>query len=605
MTWEAWFTLAVAGVVLVAMVRYQNAPDLVMLAGIVMLATVGVVKPEDAFKGFANEAMLTVAALFVVAAGLRETGALDMLGGKLLGKATTARQAMIRLGLSVNFMSAFMNNTPIVAMMIPVVSSWCRRNRVAPSRLMIPLSHFTVLGGMCTLIGTSTNLVVNGLMIQAQSSATDDRIRTALRPFGLFEISYVGIPCAIIGTLFIMAVAKKLLPDRKDLLEQISESPREFLVHMVVQKGCRLVGQSVEAAGLRRLPGLFLVEIGRNGTQTIAPVSPDDVFKEGDTLTFSGVVSSIVDLEKIPGLVPASEDYELRAAERRKLRLCEAVISPKSPLVGKTVREAEFRAVYNSAVVAVHRGGDRLRGRIGDIKLQPGDTLLLQAGTNFVRAHRNDSNFILVSGVEGSRPMRHDRAPLSLFLLVALVALMTTGVVSVVMAAFIIAVLMVATRAISPQDARASVDWQTLIGIAAAFGMGKALEQSGAAGATASAIVGAVGPWGPGAVLAVVYLLTMIFTEVLSNNAAAALMFPFATAAAAHMDVSPRPFCIVVMFAASLAFATPFGYQTSLMVYGPGGYKFSDYMKIGIPLNIIMWIVAALLIPVFWPFDQW
>lgn len=605
MSWEAWFTLAVAISVFIGLVKYQNAPDVLLLAGVIAVALAGVIKPEEAFAGFANEGMLTVAALFVVAAAMRETGALDLLGARMLGKAKTAEAVMARMALWVSTLSAFLNNTPIVAMMIPVVTDWCRKNRVSPSRLLIPLSHFTVLGGMCTLIGTSTNLVVSGLIAQTAASQTDPRMKAALYPPSLFEVAYIGVPCALVGALYLLTVGRRLLPDRKDLIEQLSESPREYLVDMLVQPGCRLAGKRVEEAGLRHLPGLFLIEIGRNG-QTITPVGPDETIKEGDRLTFSGVVTSVVDLERIPGLVPASdESYETDAAKRRWKRLSEAVISARSPLVGKTIRDANFRSLYNAAVVAVHRGGARLQGRLGDIVLQPGDTLLLQSGAHFARAHRNNADFILVSSVEDSRPIRHERAPVALGLLVLLIGLMVSGVISVMMASFTIAVLLIMTRCISSSAARESIDWQTLLSIAAAFGLGKALEKSGAAKEIAELVVHSLGGFGPMVVLAAIYFLTMIFTEVLTNNAAAAMMFPFAIATAQQMSVNPRPFAICVMFAATLAFATPFGYQTNLMVWGPGGYRFTDFTRIGAPLNLLMWLLAILLIPIFWPFHRW
>lgn len=605
MSGEAWYTLAVAGLVFIGLVKYPHAPDVLLLTGVVAVALAGILTPGEAVAGFANEGMITVAALFVIAAAMRETGALDILGARILGRARTAQQALGRMALSVNVLSAFLNNTPIVAMMIPVVMDWCRKNQVSPSRLLIPLSHFTVLGGMCTLIGTSTNLVVSGLMLQAQAIETDPRVKAALHTPSLFEISSVGVPCAILGTLYLLILSRRLLPDRKGVMEQVSESPREYLVDMLIQPGCRLAGKSVEEAGLRHLPGLFLIEIGRD-SQMITPVGPDEVLREGDRLTFTGVVSSVVELEKIPGLVPATDTaYETRPEERRTKRLCEAVISARSPLIGKTIRDANFRAHYNAAVVAVHRGGERITGRIGDIVLQMGDTLLLQTGIHFAWTHRNNPDFVLVSLVDESRPTRYDRAPISMGLLILLILLMVSGFISIMMAALVVALLMILTRCISANDARQSVDWQTLISIAAAFGMGKALERSGAAKEIAEVVVRMMGDLGPMAVLAALYFLTMLFTEALTNNAAAALMFPFALATAEQLGVSPRPFVMSIMFAATLAFSTPFGYQTNLMVYGPGGYRFTDFTRIGVPLNLMLWILAVLLIPLFWPFHRW
>jgi di/tricarboxylate transporter len=439
-------------------------------------------------------------------------------------------------------------------------------------------------------------------MLQAAAANKDPVFQHALRPISFFEITPLGIACVLAGTSYMLLVSGKLLPDHQDLLEQLGASSREYLVDMLVQPGCRLVEQTIEQAGLRRLPGLFLVEITR-GNEIISPVGPEEKLQVGDRLSFTGIVDSIVDLERIPGLVAAADgNYEIDATRKRGRRLCEAVISPASPLIGNTLRGADFRALYNAAVVAVHRGGSRLTGRLGDIVLRPGDTLLLQTGSHFARAHHNNPDFILVSGVEESRPIRHDRAPVCLALLGLLVILMVSGVVDIVVSAFLVAALMIGTHCISTSDARESINWQTLISIAASFGLGKAMENSGAAQSLADMVVKATGQWGPAAVLAAIYFVTMIFAGLIAHNAAAALMFPFALAVAAEIGVSPRPFAIAIMFGASLSFATPMGYQTNLMVYGPGRYRVTDYTRIGLPLNIILWILASLLIPVLWPF---
>jgi di/tricarboxylate transporter len=485
--------------------------------------------------------------------------------------------------------SAFLTNTPIVAMMLPMVIDWCRKRQVSPSRLLIPLSFLSILSGTCTLIGTSTNVVMHGLLLKA-----------GLPGMSFLEIGYAGIPCAIIGTIYMLTVGRWLLPDRKDLMEQLGESRREYLVEMLVQPDCRLIGQSIEAAGLRQLPGLFLIEIDRGG-RIIAPVSPTETILAADRMAFTGVVGTIVDLEKIPGLVPAADaTYEVSPHKRRGRLLCEAVISSTSPLIGKDVRNAEFRAQYNSAVVAVHRNGARLTNKIGEIVLRPGDTLLLQTGPHFIRAHRNNPDFYLISGVEDSRPLRHDRAKIAVALMVGLVALMVSGFVDPTLAAFATAGLMVATGCISTSDARQSVDWSVLVMIAASFGLGTALEQSGAAKVIAEGLVNVTRPWGPLATLAAIYFGTMILNELITNNGAAALAFPFCLEAARLLGVNSRPFLMAVTLAASFAFASPIGYQTHMMVYGPGGYRFTDFVKVGLPLNLLLWAVAVTLIPFLW-----
>ncbi len=602
MNWEAWFTLAVLVLVFTSLVKNLGPPDMVLLGGTVLVALVGVITPEQAFSGFVNPGVLTVAALFVVAAAVRETGALDTIGHWFLGGAKTERGVMARMAGTVTILSAFLNNTPIVAMMIPVIGGWCKKHEISPSRLLIPLSYMAILGGTCTLIGTSTNLVVSGMMTEA--AERNPELSEHLQPIGMFELTMLGLPYALVGCAYLFLIGPRLLPNRKDLIERLGESFREYLVEMQVEEGCRLAGQGVEEAGLRHLPGLFLIEIVRNG-EIIAPVGPREIIKAGDVLTFTGAVNTIVDLERIPGLVPvADEAYENRVAARRSRMLCEAVISPTSPLVGQSIRDANFRAMYNAAVVAVHRGGHRLTGRIGDIVLRNGDTLLLQTGANFARAHRNNPDFILVTGVEDSRPPRTERALLSVGLLGLFIVLISTGVLPTHLAAFLVGGLMIISRCVSPAVARQSLDWQTLVTIGAAFGLGRALDESGAAGVIAGFIVDHAGILGPVAVLALIYILTSMFTETVTNNAAAALMLPFAIATAAQpgFDVSPRPFAIAIAFAASASFVTPIGYQTNLMVYGPGGYRFSDFIKLGLPLNIILFAMATLLIPVFWPF---
>jgi di/tricarboxylate transporter len=587
---EAWATLGLVAFLFFALLKNLAPPDLLFLGATTILALVGIITPEEAFAGFSNSGMLTVAMLFVIAAGLRETGVLDYLGQHVLGHARTERGVLARLSAVVLPLSAFLNNTPVVAMFMPVVLDWSRRHQISPSKLLIPLSYLAILGGTCTLIGTSTNLVINGLMINS-----------GLPGMHLFEVGLIGIPYAVIGIAY-LALVMRVLPNRKEFMEQLGETRREYLAEMLVQPGCHLVGQSVEKAGLRQLPGLFLIEIDRNG-ETVGPVGPDDVIQKNDRLVFTGIVSSIIELEKIVGLVPiADPDYEVSPKQQRRRRLSEAVISDNSPLVGKTIREADFRATYGAAVVAVHRGGQRVARKLGDVTLRPGDTLLLQVRSHFLRAHRNDPAFYLVSDVDDWRPLRRDRARLAIGVFLLLIVLMSTGLVPTLIAAALCAVLMVATGCISPGDARRSVEWQVLVTIAAAFGVGNALEKSGAATAIATTLVEHTQTWGPVAALAVIYALGSILTELITNNAAAVLMFPFCLETARLYGADPKPFLIGLILSASASFMTPIGYQTNMMVYGPGGYRFTDFLKIGAPLNLLLAIVAVILIPQIWGF---
>ncbi len=598
----------------------NRPPDAVLFGAVVLAAAAGIITPGEALSGFGNPGLVTVAALFVVSAAMRETGALDTIGRTVLGKVRSERGALARMAILVPCASAFLNNTPIVAMFIPVLTQWGRKNGVSPSRLLLPLSYMAILGGTCTLIGTSTNLVINGMMTQEASThraladaasdsavaAHHSAIADSLHSMGLFEMSYVGVPYAIVGILYLLIAGPKLLPQRKDFLERLEESSREYLVNFRVSTGCSLIGQQVEEAGLRHLSGLFLIEIGR-GKTLISPVGPSQTVREGDVLTFTGVIDNIVDLERIPGLVPvADESYISEAAERRYTMLCEAVISNSSPLIGKNIRDANFRAMYNAAVVAVSRGGERLKGRVGDIVLKNGDTLLLQAGAHFTQAHRNNSDFFLVSGINEARAVREDRAPIALGLLALLIALMSFGLFSdPVVPALLVAGALVISRCISTSLARESLDYQVLITIGAALGMGSALTNSGlvehVAHGVAQPLLG-LGVFAPYAMLALIYLITAIITELVTNNAAAALLFPFAIAMAAMLGVDARPFVMGVVFAASAAFVTPIGYQTNLMVFGPGGYRGSDFVRVGLPLSFMLLIIATFLIPRVWAF---
>jgi di/tricarboxylate transporter len=592
-------TLAVLAALLYGLVKDKPA-DLLFVGAVVLLAAFGVISPQEAFSGFANSGMLIVAAMFVVAAGLRETGVMEFVGEHFLGRVETEARALFYMAVVLIPSAMVMNNTPKVALLVPVLIAWCRKRRISPSRLLMPLSFLSILGGTCSLIGTSTNLVVQGLLIKEGQRLPG---APGLQPMGFFEIGRVGFPCALLGAAYLLTVGRKLLPDRKELIEQLEETRREYLVEMLVQPGCRLADRTIGKAGLRSLPGLFLIEIDRDG-EVIGPVGPEEVIRANDRLVFTGVVSTIVDLEKIPGLVPAADArYEVSPAMQRGRQLCEAVISPSSPLVGQAVRDADFRLLYDAAIVAVHRNGARLTNKVGDIHLHAGDTLLLQVGPNFSRAFRNNPDFYLVSDVEDSSPVRYDRARPAAIIFLVMIATFVSGKVDIMLAAMLAAGAMVLFRCVSATQARKSVDLPVLIAIAASFGVGKALEQSGVAGLFAGLLVEGTRSWGPHVTLAAIYFGTMVLNELISNNAAAALAFPFCVESARLLGVNPRPFVMGVALAASFAFASPIGYQTHMMVFGPGGYRFADFLKVGIPLNLLMWIAAIILIPMIWPFQ--
>ena len=602
MTWEAWVALGTVAVLLYALVRDLASTDVVLMGAATFLMSMSLFSerfpsPRDFAAGFGNEGLLTVAVLFVVAAGLTETGAIAMVAERFMGRPGTVAGAQTRIMLPVAGLSAVLNNTPVVAMFIPVVSEWARKIEVSPSKLFIPLSYAAVLGGTCTLIGTSTNLLVQGLMIEAQK--TDPTMPV----FGMWTISPIGLPSTLLGICFVLLVSARLLPSRKSAGARVTD-PREYTVEMLVEPNSAVDGQTIEAAGLRHLPGVYLAAIERNGEPLVA-VAPDQILRGNDQLIFVGVVDSVVDLHRMRGLVPATSQVFKLNDPRPNRCLVEAVVSDTCPIVGQSIREGEFRTRYDAAVIAVHRNGERIQGKIGDIVLKPGDTLLLETHRRFLRHRRNSRDFFLISDVPGSSPRRHDKAGIALAIIAAMVAAIAleqyTGI-SVFNAALLAAAAMGITRCLSAEQARRSVDWQTLVAIGAALGIGKAIASTGLAGLSAAGIVNWLQPLGPTGVLAGIYLLTLVFTEVLTNNAAAALAFPVAHAAAASLDVNFMPFAIAIAMAASAGFATPLGYQTHLMVYGAGGYRFSDYVRIGVPLDLIVMAVTVALAPRLFPF---
>jgi di/tricarboxylate transporter len=602
MSWEAWITLATVGGILFALARNVAAPDVVLMGGLTFLMTLSAVSdvfpsPAALAAVFGNEGLLTVAVLFVVAAGLTETGGMSLVIDRMLGRPRSARDAQLRMMMPVAAFSAVLNNTPVVAMFMPVVSDWCRKSGLSPSKLMIPLSYAAVLGGTCTLIGTSTNLVVQGLMIQAQK--TDP----GMPVMSMLTLTPIGVPITILGIAFVVLVGNRLLPDRRTARVE-SADPREYTVEMLVEPGSAIDGSSIESAGLRRLPGMYLAAIERGEERRIA-VAPEDILKGGDRLVFVGVIESVVDLRRIRGLSPATDQVFKLDDPRDNRCMVEAVVSNTSPMIGLSVRDGEFRSRYDAVIIAVHRNGERLDQRIGDIVLRAGDTLLLETHRRFLRKQRNRRDFYLVSHVPESALVRHDRAYVALGIVVAMVAAMSveelTGV-GILNISLVAAALMGLTRCLSAEQARRSVDWSTLVTIGAALGLGLVIQQTGLAHSVSSQLITALSGFGPIGVLAGVYVVTLLLTELVTNNAAAAIAFPIAHAAAMSLGVSFMPFAVVIAVAASAGFATPLGYQTHLMVYGAGGYRFADYLRIGVPLDILVMVIALALTPVVFGF---
>jgi di/tricarboxylate transporter len=588
--WQALFTSAVVFVTLSMLLFSQRAPDMAMIGSVVALLAAGILTPEEAFKGMANEGMLTVAALFVVAAAVERTGALATVVDRAFGRPKSLASAQFRTMLAPAAVSAFMNNTPVVALMVPAIRDWAKKHRLSVSKLLMPMNAAVILGGLCTLIGTSTNVVISGL-VAAKTGHT----------LGMFEISWLGVPLLVVGLAYLILASKSnwLLKDRRPAMSQ-SDDPRQYSLEMLVESGSPLLGRTIEEAGLRGLEGLFLMEIDRGG-HVMAAVAPTERLETGDRLVFVGAVDSVVELQKIRGLRPATDQVFQLDGPRSERVLLEAVVSNTCPLVGNTIRDGRFRSTYDAVVIAVARNGERLQMKIGDIVLEPGDTLLLEASPNFLERQRSNRDFYLVSEVQGSTPPRHDQAWIACTVLLVMVLAASLELVPIVAAAFGAAAVVLVTGCISSNEARRSIEWESLLLIAASFGLAKAMDKTGLDEAIAHSTITAAGNH-PHLVLAAIYFVTMLFTELMSNNAAAVLVFPIAWQTAADMGLNPMPFVMAVTVAASCGFATPMGYQTNLMIYGPGGYKFSDYVRFGGLLNLIVMAVTVTLAPLIWRF---
>lgn len=581
---HGWLTLMVVLGATIVMAAEKLGADLVMFSAICILVVAGVVSPELALQGFSNPAVVTIGVLFVIARAMQETGALYLVSTALFGRERQVRPALMRLVVPTAAMSAFMNNTPIVAMFIPIVRTFSRRIGSSPSRFLIPLSYASMLGGTCTLIGTSSNLIVSGMLG-----------RDGQEPLGMFELTWVGLPTVVLGLAYLVTLGVNLLPDRRDPTDAAQDEAREYMAEVRVAPDSPLIDRSVEDASLRNLPGLYLVEIRRESGEIVRPVAPYDRLRGGDHLVFTGLASTLEDVASMPGLVA---DH---APSDRKLNMYEVVISHHSGLVGRTVRASDFRRRFDAAILAVHRAGERIESKIGDIILQPGDTLLLTASPGFLRAHRHSPHFYLVSERPHEGQPRYDKMPVAVLALLVMVILPATTEVTMLVSSMAALVILLATRCVSPRSARDSVNWPVLMLIGSALGVSAALDASGAAARLAGLLVSVTADGGPLALLAGVYLMTALFACFIGNAAAAALVFPVALSAAANAGLDPRPFAVAIAMGASAAFSTPVGYAANLLVYGPGGYRYLDFTRVGLPLNVLCFIIAMTIVPRVWP----
>lgn len=591
MTFEIILVLAILTGAVACFATERLPVDLVALLVLSALLVSRVLSPQEAISGFSNTATVTVAAMFVLSAGLARTGVVNLLGRRLakvgrLGLLPTLIALMILIGV----VSAFINNTAAVAIFLPIVLGLARDSGISPSKLLIPLSFASMFGGVCTLIGTSTNILVSSIAEQH-----------GLAPFGMFELSRLGLVMFAAGGLYLLTIGVRLIPDRRagaDLTQ--SYGMGDYLTEILVLPESSAVGRALRESPLVRDLDLDVLEIHRDGRPLAA--GAETVLAAGDLLRVRCDVEKIRRAEEQKGIVLKSglkwREEDLRSSETS---LLEVLVAPGSALEGKTLKETGFRQIYGGTALAIRHRGELMRERLGTTRLRSGDVLLVEVRRDRIEALKRIQDFVIVSEIGLEEPLR-GKLPVALAIVAGAVTVATLGFLPIVGSAILGSVLLVLTGCLTLEEAYQAIEWRVIFLLGGILPLGIALESTGAARLLSSLLVDTVGVWGPVAMVSAFYLLTSLLTEAMSNNATAALLAPIAISAAAALDVDPRPFLVAVTFAASASFMTPVGYQTNTLIYGPGHYRFTDFLRVGTPLNLLFWLIATLLIPRFWSF---
>jgi len=574
--------------VVVLFVSEKYPLDIVAMLGLGVLLVLGLVTIGEGFSGFSNTATMTVAAMFVLSAGLQKTGATATVGRLMVRFSRNHYTALVVIMVTVTVMSAFVNNTAAVAVFIPLVTVLANRRRIAASKLLIPLSYASQFGGVCTLIGTSTNLLVSAISEEAGYGA-----------FSMFEFTRMGLVLFAAGVAFFLLFGRWLLPARPAPELSITYQLGEYITELRIRGGSPLVGKSVVESRLGEDHDITVLRVRNAGEDGWAPLrrtlQPDDV------LLVRGSLPDLIRLRGTMGL-RINADFELRdeTLQSKDLRVVQALVAPGSRLVGHTLKETDFRNRYRALVLGMQRKGETINDKLSSVRLRLGDALLIQAPEAQIRDLRRGEDLIILNEIPGS-VLRH-KAPLAIGILVVVVGLAAFDVLPILVAALLGCVALVMTRILQPEDAYRAINWQVIFLLAGVLPLGVAMHNSGAAGWLAEQTVALVGDSGPVAILAAFYLLTAIMTETMSNAAAAVLLAPIAISTAEQIGVDPRPFLMAITFAASTGFSTPVGYQTNTMIYNPGGYKYSDFLRAGVPLNLIFWVLSVIFIPRLWAF---
>lgn len=591
MTFGLAVVLAVLVLAVILFVTERLPVDLVALSVLALLLVTGIVTTNEGFAGFSNSATVTVAAMFVLSAGLARTGVLDHVGLALARLSVRSYGlGLVAMMVLVGAVSAFINNTAAVAVFLPIVLSVARESKTSPSKLLMPLSFASMFGGVCTLLGTSTNILVNTIAVQH-----------GLRPFGIFEFSSLGLVFFGTGLLYMVVAGARLVPARREpagLTQTYLMS--QYLTEVTLLPDSPSVGTPMHQAPLVHELDLDVIQIRRGGRSILMPL-PDAVLQAGDVLRVRCDVGKIQRLQQQEGVAlkpkTAWHDEDLETAEAL---LVESVVAPNSILDGRTLKDVGFRNTFGATVLAVRHRDRMLHERLARTRLVAGDVLLLEVPRGRLEQLRQHGAFVIVSEVP-LPTVRPNRVAAAVAILAAVVATATLGLAPIAATATAGCVLMILTGCLTLEEAYRAIEWKVIFLLAGVLTLGVALEKTGGAELIARGIVGTVGGWGPVAMVSAFYLVTSLLTETMSNNATAALVAPIALVTAEATGVDPRPFLMAVTFAASASFLTPVGYQTNTLIYGPGQYRFRDFFRVGLPLNLMFWLLATWLIPRIWP----
>lgn len=592
MTYEIILVLAVLALAVFLFVSERLRVDLVALLVMGLLLLTGIITPSQGLSGFSNSATITVASMFILSAGLFKTGAVSFLGNFV----SRVFESGFWIGIFavmvvVGVLSAFINNTPVIAIFLPILLGVSRDTGISVSKILMPVSFASMFGGVCTLIGTSTNILVSSI---AEKSG--------LRAFTMFEFAPLGVLMFLVGTSYLMFFGIRIIPERRgkgDLLEEFVMN--EYLTEIVLQPDSGSVGMPIKDAPLVHDLDVTILKIER-GDQVITLPTGGDVLQAGDILLIKSDVKKIRALQGREGVQFKPQiKWGDESLSSNEYRLLEAVIEPNSDLVGSTLKRSFFREKYGATVLAIRHGGSLLHERVSDTELSAGDLLLLEIKADRLNSFRQSSDFIITSEMEMAE-FRRNRALVAVAIVSGVVISATFGLAPIVVTSLLGAIALVLAGCISLEEAYGAIDWKIIFLLAGVLSLGVALDQSGAASLLSSNMIKYVGIWGPIALVSAFYLITSILTETMSNNATAALLAPIAIATAQTLGVDPTPFLMAITFAASASFMTPVGYQTNTMIYGPGQYKFIDFIKVGSPLNLMFWIIATIMIPIIWPF---